>query len=160
MSLISIIVMMILRLLNALEEIAQGYRCLRGIHCLKDEDRGKLINSNGFDNHSFEAECKKCGEPLIISRISDTNRKRIFKVEEMRQEWWFNVDSDNDNGHDPVITPFTHFDPRMKNIKEIFNKMKKQGLKLRSIKSVKPAYDELLDLLEGLKTIGMDRLMH
>ena len=152
--------MVILRLLDALKEIAQGYRCLRGVHCLKDEDEEKLFNSDGFENHSFETGCKKCGEPLIVSRISDINKKRVFKVEEKRQAWWFNIDSDNDNGHDAVIPLFTYFDPRMKNAKEIFSKLKKQGLKSRSIKSVNPSYDELLDLQEGLKKIRVASLMY
>ena len=160
MLLISIIVMVILRLLDALKEIAQGCRCLRGIHCLKDEDRKKLINSDGFEHQSFETECKECGEPLIISKVRNINDKRILEIEEKRQEWWFNIDSDNDNGHDAVIPLFTYFDPRMKNAKEIFSKLKKQGLKSRSIKSVNHSYDELLDLQEGLKTIGMASLMH
>ncbi len=49
-----------------LKEIAQEFGCLRGNHCLKDDDRGILNNSNGFEPRSFETVCKKCGEPLII----------------------------------------------------------------------------------------------
>ena len=156
----SIIVTMTLRMRAILQEIAQQYGCLRGIHCLKDEDKKKLINSNGFEHHSFEVECKKCGEPLIISRVSDTNDKTILEIEEKRQEWWFSIDSDIGDGHDADLPSFTYFDPRMKNVKEIFNKLKKQGLKLRSIKSVNPSYDELLDLLAGLKTIRRDLYAH
>ena len=148
----SIIVTMTLRMRDILKEIAQKYRCLKGIHCLKGEDRKKLINSNGFEHHSFEVGCKKCGEPLIISRVSDINDKRILEIEEKRQQWWFNIDSDNDR-RVADIPSFTYFDPRMKNVKEIFNKLKKQGLKLGSVKSANPAYDELLDLQEGLKTL-------
>ncbi len=144
---------MTFRILAILKEIAQKYRCLRGVHCLKDEDRKKLINSNGFEHHSFEFGCKKCGEPLIISRVSNINDRRIFEIEEKRQEWWFNTDTDIDMGV-AHIPPFTYYDPGIKNIKEILNKLKKQGLKLGFIKSVNPAYDELLDLQEGLKTLG------
>ena len=148
----SIIVTMTLRMRDILKEIAQKYRCLKGIHCLKGEDRKKLINSNGFEHHSFEVGCKKCGEPLIISRVSDTNDKRILEIEEKRQQWWFNIDSDDDRGVD-AIHSFTYFDAMRKNVKEIFGKLKKQGLKLGSIKSANPAYDELLDLQEGLRTL-------
>lgn len=63
---VNIIVIMILRMWAILKEIAQEFGCLRGNHCLKDDDRGILNNSNGFEPRSFETVCKKCGEPLII----------------------------------------------------------------------------------------------
>ncbi len=46
---------------------------------------------------------------------------------------------------DAYIPSFTYFDPRIINVKEIFKKLKKHGLKMGSIKSINHTYDELID---------------
>lgn len=129
--------------------IVGKYRCLNGSHVINDMDKKKISTFDVYFD-SFNTHCKSCNEPLVITQINNTNVKSI-KIEEEREGWWYNPDSEDDK---KLSRPsFTPYDPRIVYIGRLYKRLAKYNSKIRMVKSVKPTYDELLDLANGISRL-------
>lgn len=132
--------------INKLFGVIRKYGCLTGHHLIDDADKKKIFAFD-VDLDSLKIHCKSCSEPLVVTPIGTTNGKSV-KIEEEREGWWYNPDT----GEDKKLTrpSFRHYDPRVVQINYLYKKLAKYNAKIESIRLVKPTYDELSDLSDGI----------